>query len=74
MTGMSIETKARIHFPLDRAALCVDCRQVGNSLSKCVCCGSHSLLALAPILDKPEQPSEYTVERVLFSVEQESNR
>jgi hypothetical protein len=58
------------HFPLNTAALCVDCGMVGNCLSRCACCGSQSIIALAPIFDKPEQPSEYDVERVLCFMEE----
>ena len=38
------------HFPLNTAALCEDCREVGSDLRCCACCGSRSLMALAPLL------------------------
>jgi hypothetical protein len=62
------------HFPLSRAYLCCDCREVGEHASACACCDSRSLLGLAGIIDReqgqPLQEScEYEVERVLWAME-----
>lgn len=58
------------HFPLNTAALCQDCHQVGSNLCACACCGSRSIMALAPLLNKPEQPSEYAIEHILYAIEE----
>jgi hypothetical protein len=58
------------HFPLNTAALCQDCAEVGDNLRRCACCGSRSLLALASVLNRDaERPGEYELERALWSVE-----
>jgi hypothetical protein len=62
--------KPREHFPLSESALCQDCSEVGRSLSACTCCGSRSLLALAPLLNgRPQEPTAYDVERALWTME-----
>jgi hypothetical protein len=57
------------HFPINTAALCQDCSEVGDSLSECVCCGSRSLIALAPVLNREVSLGAYELERALWSVE-----
>jgi hypothetical protein len=59
------------HFPLTTAALCEDCHEIGNNLRQCACCGSRSLLALAPVLDRQEikEPADYDVEQTIYELE-----
>ena len=59
------------HFPLNTAALCEDCREVGSDLRCCACCGSRSLMALAPLLNR-EAVDGYAIERVLYEIEHRS--
>jgi hypothetical protein len=64
------------HFPLNTAALCLDCNAVGNSLRRCVCCGSYSVLALATVLNRETEdaPSDYELEQALWRMEQAGQR
>ena len=63
------------HFPLNTAALCQDCSEVGDSLRRCACCGSRSLIALAPVLNREAPLGAYELERALWGVERrESER
>ena len=57
------------HFPLNTAALCQDCSEVGDSLRRCACCGSRSLIALAPVLNREAPLGAYELEQSLWSVE-----
>ena len=57
------------HFPLNTAALCQDCSEVGDSLRRCACCGSRSLIALAPVLNREAPLGAYELEQALWSVE-----
>ena len=50
------------HFPLNAAALCQDCSQIGDSLKCCACCGSRSLMSLAPLLNR--EPSAQHLEPI----------
>jgi hypothetical protein len=59
------------HFPLNTAALCQDCSEVGDSLRRCACCGSYSLMALAPILNREEPLGAYELEQAVWSVERQ---
>jgi hypothetical protein len=51
------------HFPLNTAALCQDCSEVGDSLRRCACCGSRSLIALAPVLNREAPLGAYELEQ-----------
>lgn len=59
------------HFPLSTSALCQDCECVGNNLRECAACGSHSLMALAPLLNRCDDPtaSPERVQRALAAME-----
>ena len=39
-------------IPIQSAAVCLDCRQVGGNLSVCAGCGSQSILGLSTIIDR----------------------
>ncbi len=41
-----------VSMPLELASLCVNCDSVGNQPDSCPSCGSTSILALKPILDR----------------------
>lgn len=60
------------HFPLSTSALCQDCECVGDNLRECAACGSHSLVALAPLLNPCDDPtiSPERVRRLIDALEE----
>lgn len=55
------------HFPLTASVFCTNCECVSASVSACCCCGSHSLISLANILNRSQE--EIAIESVLFGLE-----
>jgi hypothetical protein len=55
------------HIELSRASLCCNCESITDSPSACSCCGSHSLISLAQILNKSRE--DCAIEEVLRGIE-----
>lgn len=56
------DPKWLVAFPLEEAALCVNCENVGNSAKNCVVCQSEQLLPLAKILNHKGENDERPVD------------
>lgn len=60
------------HFPVTTAFYCQDCAEVGTNSRECACCASRSLLSLANVLNRGDDPAvtPERVNRVLARLEQ----
>ena len=60
----SMMTSRLIHFPLNSAYLCQDCKAVGNDRTHCPACASKALMGLALVLDRAD--AKQTGKVILF--------
>ena len=61
------------HVHLSEAFLCCDCQCIGNRSQSCACCGSHSLLSLANVLNREQlDVSDCEVEEAILALERQT--